>query len=268
MIKVGYDAGHGGFGVTPGKRTPDGEYEWDFNNVVARAFANELALYKGGVSKRFDDPTGRSDVPLEERTNNAIAWNADYYFSFHHNANTGNWGNWTGVETHIYQSPNSKSIALANAIHQALVEAYGLRDRGIKRTNLHITREMQKNDVGVVLLEGGFMDSTIDIVKLRDKSVLGNAGKMIAQAFADHVGLQKITFVQQEEEELNFSSPTLKEWTEYTMISPARRDIIVNAVVNSGVVDNSWLEKHKNGEMTEADYLGLAAMYTVYTNKQ
>lgn len=39
---VAIDAGHGGFGVTPGKRTPDGEYEWNFNNKVAKAAIAKL----------------------------------------------------------------------------------------------------------------------------------------------------------------------------------------------------------------------------------
>lgn len=195
MIKVGYDAGHGGFKdkvkkiyATPGKRTPDGEPEWEFNDIVARAFANELALYDGVASKRFDDPTGKTDVPLKTRTDNANAWGAHYFISFHHNANTGNWGDWTGVETFIYTGNQPKSLALAKAVHPALVAAYGLRDRKIQQKNLHIVRETK---MPAILIEGGFMDSRIDIVKLRDKKVLENAGKLIAQAFAKHVGLKK-----------------------------------------------------------------------------
>lgn len=189
MIKVGYCAGHAL--TTPGKQTPDGEKEWSFNNKVAKSFANELSLYQGVASKRFDDPTGKRDVPLDERTDNAISWGADYYISFHHNANTARWGNWTGVETFIYLTPNSKSIALANAIHPALVKSYGLSDRGVKKKNLHITREMQKSSVGVVLVEGGFMDSIIDIKKLRNDEMLENAGREIARALARYLDLKK-----------------------------------------------------------------------------
>lgn len=196
MIKVGYDAGHGGYKdkvkklyATPGKRTPDGEPEWQFNDTVARAFANELALYNGVASKRFDDSTGKTDISLAARTNGANAWGADYYFSFHHNANTSKWGEWTGVETFIYIGNQPKSRALANAVHPALVKAYGLKDRGIKQSNLHIVRETK---MPAVLIEGGFMDSVIDIKKLRDREVLENAGKLIAQAFAKHVGLKKV----------------------------------------------------------------------------
>ena len=186
MIKVGYEAGHGI--KTPGKQTPAGEKEWSFNSIVAQSFGKELSLYEGVTTKRFDDPTGKYDVPLQERTDGANAWGADYYISFHHNAFTGKWGTHTGVETYIYTSPGEKSIALANVVHPAVVSAYGLRDRGIKRANLHIVRETR---MPAILVEGGFMDSSIDIQKLRDSKVLENAGKAVAQAFAQFAGLKK-----------------------------------------------------------------------------
>lgn len=207
MIKIGYDAGHALH--TPGKRTPDDEREWTFNNRVAKAFANELALYEGVASKRFDDPTGKRDVPLKERTDGANNWGAHYYISFHHNANTAKWGDWTGVETFVYTgNKNTISGQLAKAIHPAVVKAYGLRDRGIKEGNLHIVRETK---MPAILIEGGFMDSTIDIRKLRDDSVLENAGKLIAQALAKHLGLKKVV------KEVASNSDYRGHWAEKTI---------------------------------------------------
>lgn len=187
MVKIGYDAGHGL--NTAGKRTPDGEPEWTFNNKVARAFASELAMYQDVTVRRFDDSTGRRDVPLIERTNGANSWGANYYISFHHNALSGNWGNWTGVETYVYLgNRGSVSGKLAEAIHPAVVRSYGLKDRGIKEANFHILRETR---MPAILIEGGFMDSLIDIKKLRDDKVLENAGIQIARALAQYLGLKK-----------------------------------------------------------------------------
>lgn len=185
-IKFAYDAGHG-FN-TAGKRTPDGEREWTFNDKIARAFANELSQYEGAELKRFDDATGKTDVSLKTRTDGANAWNADYFLSFHHNAVTGKWGAHGGVETFVYTSASAKSTALANAVHPALVQAYGLRNRGVKRANLHIVRETK---MPAILIEGGFMDSTTDIVKLRDDKVLAEVGVAIAKAVAKHCGLKR-----------------------------------------------------------------------------
>src|SRR5690625_128457 len=184
---VAIDAGHG-MG-TAGKRTPDGEREWSFNSVVAQSIIDNLKSYKGVKTVRLDDPTGKRDVPLRERTNKANGAKADILISCHHNANTGKWGNWTGTETYHY--PNStKGRQLAQKIHPHVVKAYGLRDRGIKSANFHMLRESR---MPAVLIEGGFMDSTIDIKKLRDKKVLKQAGKNIADAIARYFNLRKKT---------------------------------------------------------------------------
>ena len=239
MIKIGYDAGHGL--NTPGKRTPDGEREWTFNDKVARAFANELALYEGVASKRFDDPTGKRDVPLKERTDGANAWGADYYISFHHNANTAKWGNWTGVETFVYiGNKNTKSGKLAQAIHPAVVKAYGLKDRGIKEANYHILRETK---MPAVLIEGGFMDSVIDIKKLRDDKVLENAGREIAQALAKFLGLKKrgeVLGVSKEE-------LTMTQYEELKKLIDAQNTRIAELESQLGLKERAVSESHKEG---------------------
>src|SRR5699024_6078451 len=183
-----YDAGHGKY--TAGKRSPSGKFEereWFFNDVVARAFANEMKNYKGVKTVRTDDPTGKRDVPLRERTNKANKAKADFYISFHHNAYLSKWGDHTGVETYYYKT-SAKGKAIARAVQKSVVKAYGLTDRGIKTANLHITRE---TNMPAVLVEGGFMDSNIDIKKLRDRKVLQNAGKEIAKAVAKHFKLKR-----------------------------------------------------------------------------
>jgi len=188
MTKViAIDAGHGL--NTAGKRTPDGEREWSFNSVVAQSIIDNLRNYKGVRTVRLDDPSGKRDVPLRERTNKANNANADILISCHHNANTGKWGNWTGTETYHYPG-STKGQQLAQKIHPHVVKAYGLRDRGVKSANFHMLRESR---MPAILIEGGFMDSTIDIKKLRDKSVLKQAGKNVADAIARYFNLRKKT---------------------------------------------------------------------------
>ena len=240
MIKVGFDAGHAL--TTPGKETPDHEKEWSFNNKIARAFANELALYEGVASKRFDDPTGKRDVPLKERTDGANSWGADYYISFHHNGLGGKWGKHGGVETHVYEkTKNPQSIALANAIHPAVVKSYGLHDRGIKKTNLHITRE---TTCAAVLIEGGFMDSDTDINALRNDTTLLNVGKAIAQAFANFVGLKKFGEVK--------GVSTIKEETILTQeILNETGRFAARELIKKGVKEGLFTSKHENVEKYE-----------------
>lgn len=191
-MKIAVDAGHGFY--TLGKRTPDDEREWTFNDKVVKAFIAEISKYEGVEVRRFDDVTGKTDVPLKTRTDGANRWGADLYISFHHNANTSRWGSWGGVETHVYKTAPSRSVQLAKLVQPELVKAYGLRDRGIKYTDLHITRETRCD---AILIEGGFMDSTTDIHKLRDDSVLAAAGKGVARAVAQFYKLATKPIVEE-----------------------------------------------------------------------
>ena len=63
MVKIAIDAGHGM--NTAGKRTPDGEREWSFNNKVALAAIAKLNTYQNVKILRLDDPSGKNDVPLK-----------------------------------------------------------------------------------------------------------------------------------------------------------------------------------------------------------
>ncbi|MDY7043704.1 N-acetylmuramoyl-L-alanine amidase [Virgibacillus sp. M23] len=185
--KVAWGAGHGI--NTSGKRTPDGEREWSFNDVVVTEGIKHLeSNYDNVKVLRLDDPTGKRDVPLRERTNKANAWGADVYVSSHHNANTGKWGSWTGTETYTYLGNHPSTERLASKVHNRLVKAYNLRDRGLKKANFHVLRETKMN---AILTEGGYMDSTIDIKKLRNKEVLKKAGRAIADGIADYLNLER-----------------------------------------------------------------------------
>lgn len=251
VIKLAVDAGHG-FN-TAGKRTPDGEREWTFNNTVLVAFINELNKYDGIEIKRFDDTTGKTDISLDKRTNGANSWKANYYISFHHNANTSKWGTWTGVETFVYTNAQSKSLELAKAIHPALVKGYQLKDRGIKTKNLHIVRE---TTMPAILVEGGFMDSTIDIKVLRDSNKLKNAGVLMARAFAEFTKLKlKVVTIPKKEEvktlttnHLNISKDTVRN---------EAINVIKNAVA-TGIFSSKHEDVSKYDDETLKNYMLVA----------
>lgn len=182
---VAIGAGHG-LG-TPGKRTPDGEHEWSFNNKVVLAAIARLKQYEGIKVVRMDDPTGKRDIPLNERTNKANAAKADVLVSIHHNALTGKWGQHTGTETYTYLGEQPGSTKLAKEVQPRLHKAYGLKDRGIKQANFHMVRE---SNMPAILTEGGYMDSSIDIKALRDDNKLRDAGVAIADGIAAYFGLK------------------------------------------------------------------------------
>lgn len=125
---------------------------------------------------------------------------------------------------------DTMSGKLAVAIHPALVKAYGLKDRGIKEGNLHIVRETK---MPAILIEGGFMDSTNDIIKLRDKNVLENAGRMIAEALATYLKLTKPSIPVEKKEESNvFLNETGREEIR-SLLKKARSEGIIDSKVHS-----------------------------------
>ena len=84
-----------------------------------------------------------------------------------------------------------------------------------------------------ILIEGGFMDSIIDIRKLRDKNVLENVGRMIAQALATYLKLKKISISVEKEEESNvFLNETGREEIR-SLLKKARSEGIIDSEVHN-----------------------------------
>ncbi|QBP41946.1 N-acetylmuramoyl-L-alanine amidase family protein [Paenisporosarcina antarctica] len=187
MKKVAWSAGHGI--NTAGKRSPTGEREWSFNNKVVIAGMAFLAKYDGVQQLRVDDSSGKTDIPLVNRTNQANAWKADIYVSSHHNAIGNEWGNHSGVETFVMEpaSNNPLSFKLANEIHPKVVHAMQILDRGVKSANFH---ELRETNMPSVLVEGGFMDSRTDSIKMRDDKFLKAQGEAIAKGIVDYFELK------------------------------------------------------------------------------
>ncbi|MFD2829247.1 N-acetylmuramoyl-L-alanine amidase [Corticicoccus populi] len=184
--RVALDAGHGRH--TAGKRSPAGEREWFFNDKVVRAATAELNTYQNVIVRRLDDPSGQRDIPLAQRTNNANNWNAHVLVSCHHNALAGKWFNGGGVETFIPQGNASNSRNLANLVNPRVVSAMGLTNRGVKVANLWMNNQSKMPSI---LVEGGFMDSNIDIKALRSDVKLVAQGRAIATGIALYLGLKK-----------------------------------------------------------------------------
>lgn len=186
MAKIALDAGHGLY--TPGKQTPDGEKEWSFNNVIVKSAIRHLNEYQDVEIVRLDDPTGKRDVPLKERTDKANREKCAILISVHHNAFLGKWGGHTGTETYTYDGHWRNAERLARLVHHRMLDCYCLYDRGLKKANFHMLRE---SNMPAILTEGGYMDSKIDIKKLRDSKVLNEVGEGIAEGVAAYFNLKK-----------------------------------------------------------------------------
>ncbi|MBD1381077.1 N-acetylmuramoyl-L-alanine amidase [Metabacillus arenae] len=188
-MRFALDAGHAGFGVTPGKRVPDGSmYEWDFNSAVIEKLSVKLLTCKGVSILRIDDPKGRIDVPLLERTDKANDWKADVYYSQHANAfGSGGFNEARGIETFVYTSRSPKAVSLAEAIQRNIIEATGLSNRGVKTANFAVLRHSRMT---AILQEGGFMTNREEAKLLKVNSYRETIAQAVFNAFVSHFKLE------------------------------------------------------------------------------
>lgn len=190
-VVIALSEGHGKH--TAGKRSPDGEREWYFNNLVGQGFREEAKKYDVKVIM-VSDITGERDVPLKERSDISNQENADFYVAIHHNAYRGVWGSHTGTEVYTYdgtwgskKAGLSAELNLAKDALDAIVSTYKIYNRGIKRANFHEVREPKAT---AILTENGYMDSNIDIKVMRDQNKVKESGRAIFKKMASRNGFK------------------------------------------------------------------------------
>nr|WP_164669938.1 N-acetylmuramoyl-L-alanine amidase [Virgibacillus doumboii] len=160
-MKLYLDPGHGG--SDPGAQG-NGLYEKDMNLDIALRIRDILTNYKG-MDVRMSR-TGDTFVSLNERTNEANAWGADYFLSIHCNAFN---GEAQGYEDYIHSSlsDSSRTAEIQNIMHEEITQVNRLRDRGKKKANFHVLRETV---MSALLTENGFIDNDHDAALISDPS--------------------------------------------------------------------------------------------------
>lgn len=163
-MKIAIDAGHGLH--TSGKRClasidPNQTREWSLNSRVAAYVCDYLAA-AGVNTMRVDDVTGETDVALASRVSAANSAKVDYYVSIHHNAGIGG-GSGGGPVVFVYSGQHSaQSDELQANVYDGIIDQcgkFGNRATPLASSNLYVLR---KSNMPAVLVECGFMDSTID----------------------------------------------------------------------------------------------------------
>ncbi|MBR8659551.1 N-acetylmuramoyl-L-alanine amidase [Brevibacillus aydinogluensis] len=176
------DPGHGA--ETAGKRSPDGTLrEYEFNRNVARRLVKKLHMSGFDVRLTVNDD---KDMPLIQRTNQARDLKRQGYdvllVSIHANAAGNGWSTANGIETYT----NDQAEKLAQIIQRRLVADTGLRDRGVKRADLHITRETARHGIPGVLCELGFMTNRDECALLKTDAFRENCAAAIAKVICEH----------------------------------------------------------------------------------
>lgn len=124
-------------------------------------------------------------ISLPQRVTFAKNAGADSFISIH--ANSFN-GSANGTEVYYYNSANENpyyvdSNKLASAIHDRLMEAWQLYDRGVKHGDFHVIRE---NSMPATLVELGFIDNKVDNAKLASSYWRQEAAEAIYLGILDY----------------------------------------------------------------------------------
>ncbi|CAM2011224.1 N-acetylmuramoyl-L-alanine amidase family protein [Acanthopleuribacter pedis] len=161
--KICIDAGHGG--SDPGA-VGNGLRESDINLDIAlklRSLLNaDTADTSGGSSWRvLMVRTGDTSVSLAGRTAYANSNGANRFISIH--ANSFSVASANGTETFRYRNGSTNSRLLQTAIHEELIDAGGLRDRGIKTAGFYVLRY---TSMPAMLSEQGFVSNSGDAAEM------------------------------------------------------------------------------------------------------
>ncbi|WP_432354140.1 N-acetylmuramoyl-L-alanine amidase [Sporosarcina sp. A2] len=146
------DPGHGGKdGGSSALGLQEKEITLDVSLRTQKYFAKTpLKVSYTRTTDTFPSLPGRVSFAKQQKGN--------LFVSVHANAGGG-----TGTETYYYAAGTNpyekESKALAIYMQKRMLEAWGLKDRGVKNKSLHVTRE---NSMPAVLLELGFIDTTKD----------------------------------------------------------------------------------------------------------
>lgn len=192
MFKLAYCAGH--YLGTAGKRLPaaldkNQTREWELNNRVAEYLEQAAAAYEGLSTLRTDDPTGNAFIDIPERASKANQWGADLYIDIHHNA-AGEVFSGGGVE--VYSFPGSAAgRKYRDAIYKSVVAAGGLKGNRSNPLREMSFDSLRMTAMPAVLVEYGFMDSTVDAPVILTEEYARKVGYATVTAVAELAGLAK-----------------------------------------------------------------------------
>lgn len=165
MFKIALGAGHGI--NTPGKRIPAAldpaeTREWQLNDRIGDYTELYLSDYDGYELLRLDDSDdGEVDIALAARAKKANDWGADFYLSLHHNA-TEKIFSGGGITAYCHPQASKASFEWRDELYDALIEETGLSgNRSNPKTTANF-KILRLTDAPAVLLELGFMTSTVD----------------------------------------------------------------------------------------------------------
>lgn len=179
-MKLFLDPGHGG---SDSGASANGLLEKNLNLSISLKIRDKLMAYEG-IEVRMSRSTD-TFLSLQQRTDDANKWGADYLLSIHINAGGG-----VGYEDFIHDklSDSSETAQIRNVIHAEIIQEVDFYNRGKKKANFHLVRE---SNMPAMLTENGFIDNKKDAEKLKSDAFLDQIAQGHVNGLVKAFGLKK-----------------------------------------------------------------------------
>ncbi|MEN2767051.1 N-acetylmuramoyl-L-alanine amidase [Ornithinibacillus xuwenensis] len=153
-MKLYLDPGHGG---SDSGASGNGLLEKNINLDIALRIRNTLVNSYENVEVLMSRTTDTTKS-LQQRTDEANAWGADYFLSIHCNSFN---GAAQGYEDYIHSNLSDSSLTASyqDILHTEVTRVNQLTNRGQKKANFHVLRE---SSMPALLTENGFIDNAQD----------------------------------------------------------------------------------------------------------
>jgi N-acetylmuramoyl-L-alanine amidase len=174
-VVVVVDPGHGG--RDPGAVGIGGIYESDIVLDISQQVAS--LLEEQGIQAILTREDDR-EVDLAPRVSLAESINANLFVSIHANAISMSRPDVNGIETYYYDT----GAALAASIHNSLINATGMNDRGVRQARFYV---LTRTSMPAVLVEVGFVTGQEDAARLSNSAVRSQIAAAIAQGILRYV---------------------------------------------------------------------------------
>ena len=180
VYKVVVDPGHGG--EDPGAVSVSGRLEKEFNLNLSEKIA--ATVEQDPQLEILLTRTGDAFISSQELFRPQFANNlpADLFISIH--GNTYEDASASGTETFYY---HEESLAWAETIHKHVIQATGLKDRGVKKGNFFVLRDTVMPSV---LLELGYLTNPGDEAKMWTSVFQESVASAVVDAVREYLGLE------------------------------------------------------------------------------
>ena len=162
--------------------------EWWLNDRIADLVETELLRDYDCKVVRADDTTGAKDISLANRVKTANNANAHMYISIHHNAGI-NGGNGGGTVVFSYKNDSDKARAVR--LYNYLIAQTNLVGNRADKTSVGDFYVINKTKMPALLIENGFMDSSVDVPIIISQAHAEKTAKGIINFLVAELKLEK-----------------------------------------------------------------------------